>query len=49
MHFPVFSFLFACCLVATAAAESVIDLGDDDFDSRLNSLDTALVMFYAPW
>lgn len=27
----------------------VVELGDENFDSRLADMDTALVMFYAPW
>lgn len=46
----VFSALFISCLLAlTVSAESVVDLVDDDFDAKLSSFDTALVMFYAPW
>ena len=43
--------LFLCLLagVAVVRADSVVDLVDDDFDSKLSSYDTALVMFYAPW
>nr|CAG4637711.1 EOG090X0438 [Chydorus sphaericus] len=37
------------CLLGSATADSVVDLTDDDFDSKVNSYDTALVMFYAPW
>jgi len=36
------------CLIALSAAQ-VLDLGDSDFDSKLANIDTALVMFYAPW
>lgn len=32
-----------------AFAESVVDLVDDDFASRIAEYDTTLVMFYAPW
>jgi len=32
-----------------ATADSVLDLTDADFDSKLADIDTALVMFYAPW
>jgi len=35
-------------LVAACAA-NFLDLGDSDFDSKLANIDTALVMFYAPW
>jgi len=35
--------------LAFAAADDVFDLGDADFDSKLADMDTALVMFYAPW
>ena len=31
------------------AAASVLDMVDSDFDSKLADIDTALVMFYAPW
>lgn len=34
---------------AFAKEEDVLELTDDDFDSRLSELDTTLVMFYAPW
>jgi len=36
-------------LVASASGENVLDLVDSDFDSKLAEIDTALVMFYAPW
>ena len=35
--------------VALASGDSVIELTDADFDSKLADIDTALVMFYAPW
>jgi len=46
-----------CCplLMALAAlftpslADDVLELTDSDFDSALSAIDTALVMFYAPW
>nr|CAH0100437.1 unnamed protein product [Daphnia galeata] len=41
--------LVSCLLVLAANADSVVDLVDDDFDSKLASFETALVMFYAPW
>lgn len=46
-----FKYLLLACLVATTVAESsdVLELGDSDFDSKLSDIDTALVMFYAPW
>nr|CAG4641596.1 EOG090X0438 [Eurycercus lamellatus] len=43
------SVVFSCLLALAVNAESVVDLVDDDFDSKLNSYDTSLVMFYAPW
>jgi len=44
------SFLLSVFLaVAMVSADSVLDLGDADFDSKLADIDTALVMFYAPW
>lgn len=33
----------------TLVQADVIELGDSDFDSRLETIDDALVMFYAPW
>lgn len=39
--------LFA--LVASVFADDVVELGDSDFDTRIGSYDTVLVMFYAPW
>jgi hypothetical protein len=41
--------VFSCLLVSIVKVDSVVDLVDDDFDTKLNSYDTALVMFYAPW
>lgn len=35
--------------MAIVSASDVLELGDADFDSKLADLDTALVMFYAPW
>ena len=35
--------------VAMVSADSVLDLGGADFESKLADIDTALVMFYAPW
>jgi len=35
--------------VALVSADDVLELGDADFDSKLADIDTALVMFYAPW
>jgi len=44
---------FITVLLAVSAvcvtASDVLDLGDADFDSKLADIDTALVMFYAPW
>lgn len=39
--------LFA--LVALASADDVLQLNDADFDGKVASYDTVLVMFYAPW
>ncbi|KAG7168128.1 disulfide-isomerase A3-like [Homarus americanus] len=36
-------------LVAAAFADDVLQLGDADFDTKVGSYDTVLVMFYAPW
>jgi len=35
--------------LSSISADDVVDLGDSDFDSKLADMDTALVMFYAPW
>jgi len=35
--------------LAYISADDVVELGDSDFDSKLADMDTALVMFYAPW
>jgi len=37
------------CFLALASAEYVVELVDDDFDSKLSTYNAALVMFYAPW
>ncbi|KAF2366681.1 disulfide isomerase [Trinorchestia longiramus] len=43
-------FLVASILAFVAADSSdVLELSDSDFDSKLATIDTALVMFYAPW
>jgi len=42
-------FLSVILAVGLVAADGVLDLGDADFDSKLADIDTALVMFYAPW
>ena len=43
-------FLYLATFVAVAVlADDVVELGDADFDSKLADMDTALVMFYAPW
>ena len=44
-----YTFLLALVAVSLVAADDVIELGDSDFDSKLADIDTALVMFYAPW
>jgi protein disulfide isomerase family A protein 3 len=43
------SILLAGCLVALATADNVLDLTDASFEGELEKIDTALVMFYAPW
>ena len=39
----------ATCVAVAVLADDVVELGDADFDSKLADMDTALVMFYAPW
>ncbi|XP_018008830.1 protein disulfide-isomerase A3 [Hyalella azteca] len=43
--------IIVASLLAFVAAESsdVLELTDADFDSKLATIDTALVMFYVPW
>nr|CAG4648580.1 EOG090X0438 [Polyphemus pediculus] len=41
--------LIFVCLFSFTLGDSVVDLTDDDFDAKLSTYDTALVMFYAPW
>jgi len=41
--------LLVVSLALGLAAASVLDLVDSDFESKLADIDTALVMFYAPW
>ena len=36
-------------LVGAVLADDVLQLGDADFDGKMASYDTVLVMFYAPW
>ena len=48
MNLVLFAFASAL-LLCSGKADSVVDLGDADFDSKLADMDTALVMFYAPW
>jgi len=45
------SFFLLVALVAASSvlADDVVDLVDNDFDGVLEDIDTALVMFYAPW
>jgi len=43
------AFLSVLLAAALVAADDVLELGDSDFDSKLADIDTALVMFYAPW
>ena len=41
--------LLALGLAASSVQANVVELTDSDFDSELEGMDTALVMFYAPW
>ncbi|KAF5294832.1 hypothetical protein FQA39_LY00316 [Lamprigera yunnana] len=43
------SVLIIIATTAFAKEEDVVDLGDNDFDSKMNEFGVALVMFYAPW
>lgn len=40
---------FALVAAIIAGEADVLDLGDDDFSTRVAETDTTLVMFYAPW
>jgi hypothetical protein len=44
-----YGLLLLASAFAVGLAEESVDLGDSDFDSSLEAMDTALVMFYAPW
>lgn len=35
--------------ICNGKEEDVLELTDNDFESRLAEYETALVMFYAPW
>ena len=41
--------LLALALAASSVQANVVELTDSDFDSELEGMDTALVMFYALW
>ena len=41
--------LIVALATAGSFAEESVELGDANFDSSLEAMDTALVMFYAPW
>ena len=41
--------LLPLLLVGLATADDVLELVDSDFDGKLAEIETALVMFYAPW
>ena len=41
--------LLPLLLVGLATADDVLELVDTDFDGKLADIETALVMFYAPW
>ncbi|CAG9855022.1 unnamed protein product [Phyllotreta striolata] len=44
--------IFAIALIlctSNAREEDVLELGDSDFDAKINEHSAALVMFYAPW
>lgn len=36
-------------LFGISLANDVLDLGDDDFNTKVAEAETTLVMFYAPW
>jgi protein disulfide isomerase family A protein 3 len=41
--------LLPLLLIGLATADDVLELVDTDFDGKLADIETALVMFYAPW
>lgn len=41
--------LIFLAVAAAVSADDVIQLGDADFDTKVGSYDTVLVMFFAPW
>ena len=42
-------YLIVLLFTSLALADDVMQLGDSDFENKLADIDTALVMFYAPW
>lgn len=36
-------------LFAFSLASDVLEIGDDDFNTKVSETETTLVMFYAPW
>ena len=50
MKFFCYGLVLAVALASgLTSAEDTVELTDVDFDSTLETMDTALVMFYAPW
>lgn len=41
--------IFLLISVSSASEQDVLELGDNDFTSKLAEHETVLVMFYAPW
>ena len=42
-------FVFVSLIFCIGTDAESVDLKDSDFEARLSTYDTALVMFYAPW
>lgn len=43
------SVVLVATLFAGSLASDVLEIGDDDFNTRVAETETTLVMFYAPW
>lgn len=46
---PFVLILSLCVALAWSGEADVLDLTDDDFNTRVAETETTLVMFYAPW
>lgn len=49
MYSKIFILVLAIIAFANGSEDDVLDLTDDDFNTRIGETETVLVMFYAPW